>query len=196
MKRITPEARGVWHLRATLTKKAVKGSGDRFFIPSFDTGKTYSSQFIAVGVKVNSSKDNWRYGGYLSQEFKFSSSGYAHSNKAFNRCPELLINEVTILNLPLLSNDNYRLRYSPPTYFSDVRLQIWEYTGIVINDDNGLNAEAYSLLEEINNKLNTSFVDLNNRLDRIERNLSNSSSNNANAQFTTQAPPGRFFFFS
>lgn len=125
---IKPEQAGVWRLRATLTKKAIESGDGRFFIPSFDTGKIYSSQFIAVGVKVNSSKDNWRHGGYLSQEFKFASNGYAHNNKAFNRSQDLLINEVTILNLPNLSN-NYRLRYFPPTYFSDVRLQIWEYVG-------------------------------------------------------------------
>lgn len=130
MKLITPEARGVWRLRTTLVKKAVRSGDNRLFIPSFDTGKTYIGQFIAVGIRVENSKDNWRNGGYLSQEFKFTSNGYTHNNKAFNRTQDLLINDVTILNLPLLTDDEYQLRYFPPTYFSDVRLQIWEYIGV------------------------------------------------------------------
>lgn len=133
MKRITPEATGVWRLRATLTKKAITSSDNRLFIPSFDTGKVYNSQFIAVGIQVKNSKDSWRNGGYLSQEFKFSCSGYNNNNKAFNQTPDLLINDVSILNLPLLSDSEYKLRYFPPTYFEDVRLQIWEYQGIQID---------------------------------------------------------------
>lgn len=131
--RITPEESGVWRLRATINKKAETSKDDRFFIPSFDTGKTYSSQYIAVGVQVNGSKDNWRHGGYLSQEFKFPSVGYSNGKKAFNKLPDLLINEVSILTLPLLSEKEYKLQYFPPTYFTDLRLQIWEYTGTTVN---------------------------------------------------------------
>lgn len=131
--RITPEASGVWRLRATIRKKAVTSKDNRVFIPSFDTGKTYDSQYIAVGVQVENSKDSWRNGGYLSQEYQFSCNGYDHNNKAFNKLPDLLINDVSILNLPLLSDNSYKLRYFPPTYFSSVRLQIWEYTGVKID---------------------------------------------------------------
>lgn len=131
--RITPEESGVWRLRATINKKAETSKDNRFFIPSFDTGKTYSSQYIAVGVQVNGSKDNWRHGGYLSQEFKFPSVGYSNGKKAFNKLPDLLINEVSILTLPLLSEKEYKLQYFSPTYFTDVRLQIWEYTGTTVN---------------------------------------------------------------
>ena len=130
MLQITPEASNVWQLRVTITKTATTSPDNRIFIPSFDTGKTYNSQFIAVGITVKNSKDNWRNGGYLSQEFDFPAIGYKHHRKAFNKTEDLLINEVSILNLPPLANSAYRLRYFPPIYFRDVKLQIWEYIGL------------------------------------------------------------------
>ena len=130
---ITPEASNVWRLRTTLYKTAFTSQDKRSFIPSFDTGKIYTSQFIAVGISVKNSKTNWRYGGYLSQEFKFSCYGYNNNNKAFNKSSDLLVNDVSILNLPLLLDNAYKLRYFPPTYFPDVRIQIWEYQGKKIN---------------------------------------------------------------
>ena len=127
---ITPEKSGMWQLRATILKTATTSPDNRLFIPPFDTGKTYSSQFIAAGINVKDSRDNWRNGGYLAQEFTFPSYGYRHNRKAFYHSEELLINDVSILNFPPLSNGSYRLRYFAPTYFPDVKLQIWEYIGV------------------------------------------------------------------
>ncbi len=76
---IYPEQKNVWQLRVSLSKSDKLSSDDRFFIPSFDVGKTFNSQVIAVGVKVLNSKANWRHGGYLSQEFSFASKGYNYS---------------------------------------------------------------------------------------------------------------------
>lgn len=127
---ITPENNNVWRLRATINKVATTNSDGLSFIPSFDTGQTYVSQFIAVGISVRDSKSNWSFGGYLSQEYKFPSTGYRNNGKAFNRTQDLLVNDVSIIRLPLLSANSYKLRYFPPNYFSDVRLQIWEYQGV------------------------------------------------------------------
>lgn len=130
---IQPGKNNFWQLRATISKTAKRSQDERLFIEPFDVGKTFESEFIAVGVKVNSSKDNWRNAGYLTQEYKFSSSGYSYSGKAFFRTEELSINNVQILRLPLLSDSTYKLRYFPPTYFLDVRLQLWEYQGLTVN---------------------------------------------------------------
>ncbi len=169
MLQITPEASNVWQLRVTITKTATTSLDNRIFIPSFDTGKTYNSQFIAVGITVKNSKDNWRNGGYLSQEFDFPAIGYKHNRKAFNKTEDLLINEVSIINLPPLADSTYRLRYFPPTYFRDVKLQIWEYIGVqtdlLVRDLANFfaNAPANLLinLPEINQKLDLILAKLN-----------------------------------
>ena len=131
---ITPEASGVWRLRSTITKKAIVETDGRSYIESFDTGKIYQAEFIAVGIQVDNSRETWKYGGYLSQEFRFTTgSGYRNRNKAFNRTEDLLINDVSIINFPLLRDGEYHLRFFPPTYFENLRLQIWEYEGETTN---------------------------------------------------------------
>lgn len=121
-------------MRTTIVKKARLANNNQSFIESFDTGKIYQSEFIAVGIQVSNARETWRYGGYLSQEFKFvTGGGYANTNKAFNRTQDLLINDVSIINLPNITQSEYRLRFFPPVYFTEVRLQIWEYIGETTN---------------------------------------------------------------
>ncbi len=120
-------------MRTTLYKKAVKSRDERIFIPSFDTGNTYSSQLIAIGISVENSYDSWRFGGYICQEYPLACFGYINNSKGFYRSNKLLINNVSILNVNLLSN-SYRLRYFPPTYFADVRLQVWEYQEPILTE--------------------------------------------------------------
>lgn len=159
---IMPEANEVWHLRSTISKKAVKSLDKKFFIKPFNIDKTYTSEFVAVGVRVKNSKNNWRNGGYLSQEFLFPALGYNNNGKAFNQSKNLLINNVSILNFPAITSSPYRLRYFPPTYFVDVTIQIWEYVGTTTNIlvrelANFLHNSSPELLinlEDVNNKLN------------------------------------------
>lgn len=169
--RIEPEIKQNWQLRVSLSKTAKLNTDNRLYVPSFDVGKTFTSQIIAVGVVVNSSKDTWQYGGYLSQEFSFASKGYNNNGKAFNRSEELLINDVSIINLPPLVGSEYRLRYFPPSYFNDIKIQIWEYQGL---QTDVLLAKLSLFLETATLNCNVtsfedavSFPELNDKLDLI-----------------------------
>ena len=62
---INPECEGCWSLTASISKVAVKTQDNRNFIPSFSVGSNYQSRFIAIGIQVNASRSNWKYGGYL-----------------------------------------------------------------------------------------------------------------------------------
>ena len=128
---ITPEAAGAWQLRSTVSPQPIQLPNHKRYIPSFLINGEFNSQFVAVGIKVTASGQNWRFGGFLAQEFGFSSTGYQEAEKAFFRTEDLMINNVTIIKLPVATNKPYRLRFFPPTWFRDLRLQIWEYQGIV-----------------------------------------------------------------
>ena len=206
---ITPEAEEAWRLRSSVTKQPIQLANYKRYIPSFLISGTFQSQFVAVGIKVTASGENWRFGGFFAQEFSFDSSGYKEADKAFFRTEELLINNVTVLKLPVTTDKPYRLRYFPPTWFRDLTLEIWEYTGIVVDSGSGSNTETSSLLKEIKDLVSIVFIDLNNRLDRedvpaklidislrLERIEQALDISNNDIEFTTQSPPGRFFFFS
>lgn len=132
--RINPENEGVWVSRGSIFKTAVETSDDRKFIPSFDLGTDFNSQFVAVGIKVNASRSNWKYGGYLTRDFSLDTSGYPINDTVFFRSHDLLINSVQVVEFPVLTANSYRLRFHPPNYFLDVTVQVWEYVGVVENE--------------------------------------------------------------
>lgn len=206
---ISPEAEGAWQLRSTVSPEPVQLANYKRYIPSFLINGSFSSQYVAVGIKVTASGENWRFGGFLAQEFGFSSSGYKEADRAFFRTEDLMINNVTVVRLPVVTDKPYRLRFFPPTWFCDLTLQIWEYQGAVVDDNNGNGIDYSQQLEEIKNLVSVGFIDLNNRLDRedvpakltnigirLERIEQALSLSPGDGTFTTNTPSGRFFFFS
>ncbi len=125
---ILPEKDGVWNLRYRGSHSPVTLDNYKRYIPSFLIPEEFTSEFVAVGIEVTASGENWRFGGHIAQQFDFPSSGFKHSGKAFYRTEDLIINDVTIINIPIASGEPYRLRYFPPTWFKDLRFTIWEYT--------------------------------------------------------------------
>jgi|GEM_PF-5829389 len=143
---ITPEKEGAWQLRDTVTPTPVILDNNKQYIPSFLIAGEFTSQFVAVGIKVATSGENWRFGGHLAQQFNFPSSGYKHSGKAFFRTGELIINDVEIIQVPVITDQPYRLRFFPPTWFRDLRLQVWEYTEEI--EDNSI-IESIEILTQL-----------------------------------------------
>ena len=164
--KITPEVEGVWQLRSTVSPEPVQLPNYKRYIPSFLIEGEFNSQFVAVGIKVTASGENWRFGGFLAQEFNFDSTGYQEANRAFFCTKDLLINNITIIRLPLVTNKPYKLRFFPPTWYRDLTLQIWEYTGEIVNTGNNNSIDYSQELQEIKNLVSVGFIDLNNRLDR------------------------------
>ena len=164
--RITPFVDGAWIKRAAITKQPVELPNYKRYIPSFLIPGEFNVEFVAVGIKVTAGGKNWRFGGFLAQEFNFSSTGYSKADRAFFRTEDLLINNVTVLKLPVATDKPYRLRYFPPTWFLDLTLEIWEYTGTVVDGGSGTSPDIANKLEEIKNIVSVGFTLLNNRLDR------------------------------
>lgn len=161
-----PEQDGVWALRSTTQKYAERPAGIRTYIPPFLIEGKFNSKLIAVGVKVPSAKENWRFGGFIAQDFDFVGTGYTTENKGFFRTEELIVNEITFLRLPVVTTNPYKLRFFPPTWFLTVEIQIWEYTGTVVEDNNNSNYDTR--LDAIEQLVNSRFDELNTRLDNAD----------------------------
>lgn len=80
---IMPEEKDAWVQRSSVTKQPVQLANYKRYIPSFLINGEFNSQYIAVGIKVTPSGENWRFGGFLAQEFGFSASGYREADRAF-----------------------------------------------------------------------------------------------------------------
>lgn len=143
-----PDYGGNWRSKAFVYRTA-KTTNGKTFIKPVDLYKTFKSEFIAVGISVSNSRENWRNGGYLAQEIRFvTGTNYANNNKAFYRLPDLLINDVTIIRVGKLA-ETYRLRYFPPNYFTDVSLKVWEYVGTVNDTNQVTDAELEGKLTDL-----------------------------------------------
>ena len=117
-----------WLLRNTVLKTASTIGDDRAIDP-FLLGKGLYSSYLAVGVSVGNSKDTWRHGGYIAQAFNFPATSYSQVGQGLARSQDLLIDSVSIVKLPIVTNVAYSLYYFPLKYFERVRVQVWEYTG-------------------------------------------------------------------
>ena len=141
---ILPEEDGVWALRYSGSFSPVTLDNYKRYIPSFLIPGEFTSDYVAVGIEVTASGENWRFGGHIAQQFNFPSSGFKHPGKAFYHTEDLMINDVTIINIPIVSGEPYRLRYFPPAWFKDLRFTIWEYTG---ESSSGIPQDALEVLQ-------------------------------------------------
>ena len=100
-------------------------------IPIFELDVLVDSPVLAVNVTSTTAKNTWRFGGTLAQRYQIGSSGAASPLPYVDVATVALrVNRSRLVQfLPL--DDEYTLRYEPPTYFRDVRLRIWKYTGVV-----------------------------------------------------------------
>ncbi|WP_414545800.1 hypothetical protein [Nostoc sp. CCY0012] len=91
----------------------------------------------------------WNFGGTVEQRF-ISGLTVGGSTDAAGITRRMSLNKITTILFPKISA-SYSLKFYFPSWFKDVQLQCWEYTGIDDTDEQILLAEEF---ENINFKLN------------------------------------------
>jgi hypothetical protein len=116
--------------------------GGWYPIPAFEIPILFDSSVVVARVLSNKAKSTWHYGGLLSQRFFIGSGGTASSLPEVSaKQYRLQINRSKLLFFPLYK-PNYSLIFEPPVWFKNIRLSLWEYSGI--NSDS-----THQLLETI-----------------------------------------------
>ena len=168
--KINPTSSLDWQLIVNLRKQAKKENNKIVPIKSFDLGKTFKANFVAVQVKAFNGKASWVKAGYLKQQ-------YVSSLKVSE--PSLFL-ELNTPNLIKLNNNNladYRLIFYPPYYFSGLEIKLWQYKGQeTSNLDNTLNL-IQSSVERNNTNNNTDLLEIISQLDNLTTNLDDSRVN-------------------
>ena len=130
-----PEDISNWQFRLSISKVAESTPiCSRTFIKPFKLNTLFDSQIVAVGVLVDNAKEHWQDGGEVALDFSFlnSDSRYFDTGISFYSVKKLLINRVTVIELPFVT-DAYSLVYFPNPYFQSLTLEVWEYTGDVVD---------------------------------------------------------------
>lgn len=180
--KIAPEPPGNWDLKVSEERALVETENHKFHIPPFQIDAEFTSQFLAVGIKVSPSGENWRFGGYLSQHYPFEASGYLQEGLAFYKSADLEINNVSIVLLPLKTDKPYKLTFFPPNWFRSLKLEIWEYTGAVVETGTG---EGSTTAERLIEALSQLMIE---RLDEILSYVSSGSGGNNGQTPSTNEP--------
>ena len=110
---------------ATNTKKA-----EYLPIPNINLGLKLKASALAIGVNCTYSKPTWFFGGKIYQVVGFpKNADTAPIGRALANDRELPINKVVIWQPLRITNADYGLLYSPPRWFRDVKVKVWQYVG-------------------------------------------------------------------
>ena len=122
-----------WTLRTDINQVALSTIVDqkeKFFpIPEFNLNVSINANFIAVAILINYGKPSWSWGGLLNINFDLPFTTQTSGSKGFSSSESLLINKTKIIQVNKISGSSYGLSYSPPKWFRDVRIKVWQYTG-------------------------------------------------------------------
>ena len=117
-------------------------------------GRRFESQFLLVRVSSQAQRDSWTFGG------RIWATSLVLSKQAKFYQVDLDLFEQELITVPRYFNGKYSLLYQAPNYFPDVTLKVWQYKGIVIDDDNDNVIVDLSSIEQKLNQLQASLDEL------------------------------------
>ena len=128
----TPED---WQVIVNISRTAVTaGENSHIPISGFDLGVSLNDEYIAVVAGTTQGKPNWFFAGDITQVYSFSRGG---SNPILGKIQpprtRLAINRLQLVETNRISTDNFRLKYTPPSWFKDCTIRVYKYTGDKLN---------------------------------------------------------------
>ena len=124
-----------WRVIADVTRTAVAvNESVHIPIPPIDLGVSLFSDYIAVVATTGGGKPSWQFAGDIRQVYNFAPGGSSPVTSVVQSPPNrLFINKLQIVETTRISPDNFRLLYTPPFWFKDCAIRVYEYTGDALN---------------------------------------------------------------
>ena len=124
-----------WRVVADVTRIAEQvGENSYVPIPPIDLGVSLKCPYIAAVATTGSGKPSWQFAGDIRQVYNFVPGGSSSITGVVQSPPiRLFINKLQVVETTRISTDNFRLRYTPPFWFKDCAIRIYEYTGDALN---------------------------------------------------------------
>ena len=150
-----------WVLRTDLTKFAQvftneKGKQSYISIKPFNLGIGIRAKFLAIAVTSINSKPTWKFGGEIAQLFPFpKNTDVFPVGQMIGDIYPLKISKVSFFSLSRVAPVDYELFYYPPSWFKDVQIKVWQYTGAEFNFTEDTLIEIQDFLEDGDTTVNT-----------------------------------------
>lgn len=120
-----------WTLRADETRTAgIDPITKRVIvpIPDIEILAGVRSRYVAVAPLISQGKPTWKFGGRISANYPFPDA-VTNLDRIHNEFLGVGANRINLVSIPFVSRDFYRLTYTAPRWFKDVRLIAWQYIG-------------------------------------------------------------------
>ena len=124
-----------WQVVVNTTRQAQRLPGDRFIpIPSFDLGVTLNTDYVAVIATTTEGKPSWFFAGDIVQTYRFApGAGNSLLGSIKPERTRLAINRLQLVETNRVSTDPFGLQYTPPYWFRDCGIRVYQYTGDKLN---------------------------------------------------------------
>jgi hypothetical protein len=138
-----------WSLAVSTSSNALLDEKERIItpIPAIEPDHVFFSPIVGVYVDSITAPQQWYRGGDLYQALLVPfGEGYAQGELS-----KIVLRRYTILcldNFPTTNRGDtkYLLSYSPPTYFKDVILRVWEFKGSNPANLEGINTKLSGII--------------------------------------------------
>ncbi|WP_319422747.1 hypothetical protein [Pleurocapsa sp. FMAR1] len=124
-----------WQVVANINRTAtIVNENSHTPILPIDLGVSLFSDYIAVIAGTTRGKPSWQFAGDIRQVYNFAPGGNNPVTGVLQSLPtRLFINRLQIVETNRISPDRFRLRYTPPFWFKDCSVRVYEYTGDTLN---------------------------------------------------------------
>lgn len=109
--------------------------GNYLPIPDLVIPITFTGQLLAISASSTTAKSTWKTAGWLWQRVLVNiGTGATSPNALSQRKYKFYLDKLTILTIPKLASE-YALSISIPQWIQDLDLEIYEYTGEIIDSN-------------------------------------------------------------
>lgn len=125
------QSAGVWQQVYNESREGIPISEKHHIpIPAFEIGLLFEHHILAVRCISTTAKAHWRFAGNLSQRFQIGTGGSTSPLPVVTAARRgLRLNRAELIRFPRLTT-NYELLFEVPHWIKDMRLTVWEYSGI------------------------------------------------------------------
>lgn len=133
-----------WNLLWDTQVNSASAPNNRYYpIADIEVPFLLSSQVIAVFASSETARPHWKSAGFINQKIRTGILVGGNNDARYNGSQRLLLGQINVLEIPVIAIEpEYSIRISIHPWHEDIYLQLWEFTGDVLDSTENLLIEG------------------------------------------------------
>lgn len=112
-------------------------------IPDIEVPFILNSRIIAIYADSETMRPQWKSAGFVNQKVRTGITVGGQTDAKFNGSQRILLKQINILEIPVISiTPEYSITFTVHSWHEDMSLQLWEFTGDVLDTTENLLIEG------------------------------------------------------